>query len=132
MEVVITEWALQSYLDLVAAQAFTPDEYWNVIRPDVELLKTDYPNGVKFQNDKFWGPSKVGANVVPDGFKMKWHNMGNGGVQVRGSIAILGPRAYLCRGFVKDSDATDQREAMKLKAHIQFIRQGRYVLRGLL
>jgi hypothetical protein len=132
MDVVITEWALQSYLDLVATQAFTSREYWDVIRPDVERLKTDYPNGVKFQSDKFWGPSRVAANVTSDGFKMKWHNMGSGAVQIRGSIAVIGSRAYLCRGFVKDNNATDQREAMKLKAHIQFIRLGRYVQRGLL
>lgn len=53
MEIVITEWALQSYLDLNGI--FTDKEYREILRPDAEL---------KFKNGKFWGqrqdhPSRV-------------------------------------------------------------------------
>jgi hypothetical protein len=36
LDIVITEWALQSYLDLKAQGAFTTAEYKQQIRPDVE------------------------------------------------------------------------------------------------
>ena len=42
--VIITEWALDSYLNLKHAQVFTDHEYWNVLRPDVELLKDGIPS----------------------------------------------------------------------------------------
>jgi hypothetical protein len=57
MEIVITEWALDSYLNLVAQQAFTAQEYKMVIRPDVERLKT-YPSDPKFQSHKFWSQAQ--------------------------------------------------------------------------
>lgn len=53
MDVVITEWGLQSYLDLVGRQnVFGKKYYQSTIRPDVELLQK-YPNPTKFQNGKF-------------------------------------------------------------------------------
>lgn len=55
MDIVITDWALQSYLDLL--NDFTEAEYREILRPDAELLK-DYPNHPKFDNSKFWGPCK--------------------------------------------------------------------------
>ncbi len=36
MEVVITDWALQSYLELMGT--FTQAEYWETIRPDAVTL----------------------------------------------------------------------------------------------
>lgn len=49
MEVYITQWALDSYLDLLYKQkAFTKTEYKNIIRPDVLLLKS-FPNATKFK-----------------------------------------------------------------------------------
>jgi hypothetical protein len=45
MEIVITEWALESYLDL--KEVFTKEEYLETLRPDVELLR-DFPNNPKF------------------------------------------------------------------------------------
>jgi hypothetical protein len=43
MEVIITEWALQSYLDLKAKGIFTEQDYREILRPDAELLKTNAP-----------------------------------------------------------------------------------------
>jgi hypothetical protein len=42
MDIVITAWALDSYLDLKHTHVFTDPEYKGTIRPDVMLLKT-YP-----------------------------------------------------------------------------------------
>lgn len=50
MKIIITQWALDSYLDLVKERAFSKEEYWNNIRPDV-LLLANYPNE-KFEKRK--------------------------------------------------------------------------------
>ena len=84
MEIVITDWALQSYLDLKGI--FTDEEYKETLRPDAERLK-DYPHDPKFDNDKFWGPCKDRAKkVIRYGYKMKWHNIGSGRAQLRLSL----------------------------------------------
>jgi hypothetical protein len=41
-------------------------------------------------------------------------------------------RAYLCRAYVKDSDATDRREQAKFKGHANLIIQGKHTERGYL
>jgi hypothetical protein len=67
MEVVITEWALQSYIDLKAKGVFTDSDYINILRPDAELLKTNNPfdmNHPKFGNAKFWGPATLNRVVI--------------------------------------------------------------------
>ena len=38
-KIIITEWALQSYVDLKYQGVFTDQEYWDTLRPDVELLR---------------------------------------------------------------------------------------------
>lgn len=131
MDVVITEWALQSYLNLKYSNVFTSNEYWSVIRPDVELLRDDFPHNPKFRNRGFWGPAtdKSGSSIA-DGYKMKWHNIGPGRVQLRVSVAILQGRAFLCEAYVKDSEAKDKRECAKLKRRINQIALGQYQYRG--
>ncbi|MHB1846251.1 MAG: hypothetical protein ACYCWW_15620 [Deltaproteobacteria bacterium] len=42
--IVITEWALDSYLNLLHAGTFSRAEYKNVIRPDVVLLRDGIPS----------------------------------------------------------------------------------------
>lgn len=130
MDVIITEWALQSYLDLVHANVFSRSEYRTVIRPDVELLKT-YPQPAKFTLGSFWGPATdKSGGVIRDGYKMKWHNVGPGRVQLRLAVALLGGRALLCRGYVKDSPASDKREMALLKRHMNVIARGQHSERG--
>jgi hypothetical protein len=140
MEVVITEWALQSYIDLKAEGIFTDVDYTNVLRPDAELLKTDDPfdmNHPKFGNGKFWGPATQNGLVIKFGHKMKWHNLGPGKVQLRLCVVIVetdladkrAQRAFLCSSYVKD-DKTDKREMAKIKMKIQKIIDGTYVYRG--
>lgn len=138
MEVVITEWAKQSYLDLRNAQVFFRDDYKNTLRPDAELLKV-YPNDSKFLNSKFWGPAVDVANkVIPNGFKMKWHNIGNGKIQLRLLVVIIeselnhatAERAFLCESYVKSSGPQDKRQMERLKIKMRRIAQGNYFYRG--
>lgn len=128
MEIVITEWALQSYLDL--HNVFTLEEYQKTLRSDAELLK-DYPDHPKFYNDKFWGPCKdKSGRIIQQGYKMKWHNIGPGRIQLRLLVVMAHNTAYLCNAYVKDNENTDFREMAKLKTKIQLINEGRFTFRG--
>lgn len=49
MNIVISQWALDAYLDLKSRQIFSPQEYWGTIRPDALLLR-QYPLAPKFKN----------------------------------------------------------------------------------
>ncbi len=138
MEVIITEWAKQSYLDLRNAQVFTRDEYKNTLRPDAELLKI-YPNEPKFKVSNFWGPAvDVSNKSITNGFKMKWHNIGNGKVQLRLLVVIIDSeidnkieeRAFLCESYAKTGSSQDKRQMEKLKIKIRRIAQGNYLYRG--
>jgi hypothetical protein len=81
--VVITEWALDSYLEFKHAHVFTDAEYWTVLRPDVELLRTGIPSPEpKFASPTFWGPAKQGSRVLLGVYKMKWRKIGPGQVQL--------------------------------------------------
>ncbi len=53
MEIIITEWGLNSYLEMKHNRVFTEGEYKNGLRPDV-LLLARYPNDPKFNHSKFW------------------------------------------------------------------------------
>jgi len=129
--VVITDWALDSYLALKHAQAFTDQQYWGQIRPDVELLRGGIPStNVKFANPKFWGPAKYGNVVLANGYKMKWHNLGVGQTQLRLPITTGSAVAFLCEAYVKANAAYEKRKMARFKTHMNLISQGRYVYRG--
>lgn len=128
MEVIITEWGFQSYLNHRANGVFSDSEYKRSLRPDAELLKTDDPfdqNHPRFSNSKFWRPAKYLGKITPHGFKMKWHNFGNGNVQFRLCIVIAETdiggikkkRAFICTAYIKD-DKTEKSEMAKLLIHI--------------
>jgi hypothetical protein len=140
MEVIITEWGLQSYIDLKERRIFTDQEYRTKLRPDAELLKTDEPFDPlhpQFSNDKFWGPAKSSGKMIKFGYKMKWHNLGPGKVQLRLCVVILetvfeklkARRAFLCNSFVKN-DMSEAREMARLKMKIQKIEDGTFKYRG--
>ncbi len=132
VDIIITEWALDSYLELVHAKTFSKEEYKETIRPDVERLKV-YPNDLKFQVSTFWGrATDLRGQTIQDGYKMKWRQIGNGKVQLRLAIAILGEESFLCRGYVKSDEKVDRREMAKFKNHIRDIHVGNYEYRGLL
>lgn len=130
MNIVLTQWALDAYLDLKHQNAFTQVEFDTNIKPDVKRLK-QYPNDPKFGNGKFWSPANDNSKVISAGFKMKWHHVGNGKVQLRLPVAILG-QAFLCEAYVKFNDKADRRMLAKFKVHIQLIQQGQYIQRGVI
>lgn len=119
MDVVITEWALQSYADLRGRNVFTDREYRTVLRPDAELLKDGFPSPhPRLQSPSFWGPATNRSGIpISGGFKMKWRNIGPGRVQLRLCVAIL-QDAFLCHAYVKSSSAVDHREMAKLDVRI--------------
>ncbi len=134
MEVVITEWGLDSYLDLKHQGTFTVTEYQKFIRPDVELLKEGLPfRHPKFRNSHFWGPAQdINGVEIPCGYKMKWHNLGNGKNQLRLTVCTVNDKAYLCHAYIKTSDSQDKRFSARLKNRIEDIRHGNFVIRGYL
>lgn len=129
MEIIITEWALDSYLTLKGKQAFSDAEYRKVMRPDVLLLK-NYPSDPKFGQNKFWSEAQDAAKVrIPNGFKMKWHQMGNGKVQIRLPVGLFAD-TFLCEAYVKENPKQEARRLARFKTHLQLIRQDRYTERG--
>ena len=130
MDIIITDWALQSYLEL--KYVFAEKEYLEILRPDASLLR-EYPTHPKFGNAKFSGPCKdKSGKVIHCGYKMKWHNIGigSGGIQLRLLVVIINDTAYLCNAYVKDNENTDFREMAKLKIKIKLIHERRFVFRG--
>lgn len=130
MEIIITEWALNSYLELKSQNAFSEQEYRQIIRPDVLSLK-QYPNDAKFSNGKFWSLAKDRNNgKIPFGYKMKWHQIGNGKVQLRLTVGIFGNESFLCEAYVKNNEKVDRRKLAKFKTYLELIRHGCYTVRG--
>ena len=130
MEIIITDWALDSYLDLVSKKVFSRHEYLEVIRPDVMLL-FDFPNDPKFQNGKFWSPAKdMSGAIISSGFKMKWHQIGSGRVQLRLTVGVLDEKCYLCEAYVKNNEKVEARKLAKFKGILELIRQGSYTVMG--
>lgn len=106
------------------------EEYREKLRPDTELLNF-YPNHSKFDSNKFWGPCKdKDGKVIHQGYKMKWHNIGSGRIQLRLLVVIAHGTAYLCNAYVKDNANTDFRQMAKLKTKIQLINDGKFTFRG--
>jgi hypothetical protein len=122
MEIIITEWGLDSYLELKAQRTFTNEEYWKKIRPDVLLLE-DYPMHPKFGQSHFW------SQEFANGYKMKWHQMGTGKVQIRLPVGVF-DSSYLCEAYVKENPKQEARKLARFKTHLQLIRLGRVPERG--
>lgn len=131
MEVINTHWAVESSLSLVEVRVFSKKEYDEILRPDVLLLK-DFPRHEKFANGKFWGLVSVRGKIIKHGFKMKWHNIGNGKIQLRLAVAIVNHKIFLCQWYAKRDDKTDQRELNRFKIKIQKITENDYEVRGIL
>ena len=105
---------------------YTKQEYKGQIRPDVLLLKGYPPGDPKFQVQKFWGPAMDMSNHrIRDGFKMKWHQVGNGKVQLRLPVGIFS-EAMLCEAYVKKTVKQEKRKLEVFRTHLDLIRLGRY------
>lgn len=139
MNINLTEWVTDSYFDLVVSQPqkISKALYKSTIRPDVELLKQEHGiplQGSKFQNSKLWSPATSRGSITPNGYKMKWHNIGNGNIQLRLCIAVVnhsnGYEAFLCRAYNKNTN-TEKREMARFKIHVaKILRNDPIRLRG--
>ncbi len=134
MEIVLTQWALDAYLDLKNAKAFSSMEYKETIRPDVKLLE-QYPAHPKFENGKFWSAATINGNPLANGYKMKWHNLGEQRVQLRLTVGMgfdkeLSNTALLCHAYVKTDPKFEHRQLLKFKTRLELIRRRDYIERG--
>jgi hypothetical protein len=134
ISIVLTQWALDSYLDLKHLKVFSPADYKEAIRPDVKLLES-YPAHPKFANGKFWSPATLDNNALPNGYKMKWHNLGVQRVQLRLTVGLgfdkeLSDTALLCHAYVKNNPKTEYRQLLKFKTRLELIRRREYTERG--
>ena len=130
MRIVITRWGLDSYLDLLHRGVFDSAEYWDVLRPNILKLR-DYPDDTLFKKSGSWGPATDrGGKRIKDGWKMKWHNIGNGKVQLRLCIGLVNGDAFLCHAYSKTSPPMDKRMAAKLKERLRLIRLDQHDERG--
>lgn len=130
MEVKITQWALDSYLDLKNRNVFSDAEFNTIIKPD-GLLLLEYPRHPKFDNNKFWSPAQdKNGVIIPDGYKMKWHNIESGRIQLRLPVGIINGVAFLCQAYVKSDDKTERLKLAKFKDHLKLIRSNRHTVKG--
>jgi hypothetical protein len=131
MRVLITDWALDAYAEMVGRD-FSEEEYWAVLRPDILRLYARTTD-IAFNDAHFWGPAQSGpSRNVPDGFKMKWRNIGSGRVQLRLCVALVEGNAWLCDAYSKTDPRQDYRMGVRLIDRIQSVRDGDVVVRGVL
>lgn len=128
LDIIITQWALDSYLDLRGQNVFNSNVYWSTLRPDILLLKI-FPQNIKFKQSKFWSVAQDNNGIIQDGYKMKWHQVGTGLVQLRLPVGLLG-NANLCEAYVKNNTKSEKRQLAKFKTHLQLIKQGNYTICG--
>lgn len=127
MEIIITAWALDSYLELKHNKRFSAADYKNIIRPDVLLLR-NFSNSPspKFSSNKFWSPATYhNGSAILGGFKMKWHNLGDKKVQLRLPVGIMS-KAFLLSAYVKTDPKTEARQLAKFKTRLELIRRDQY------
>lgn len=103
--IIITQWAFDSYLDLVGGHVIVSDPSdrnynYRPLRNDALLLKKFRLTGEspKFKNDKFWERFK---GVNRELFEMKWHNFGHARVQLRLHVYVQGKEIFFFRVMSK-------------------------------
>ena len=60
---------------------------------------------------------------------MKWHQIGNGKVQLRLTIGIFS-EAFLCEAYVKENSKAEKRKMARFKVYLQKIRNDEYMENG--
>lgn len=132
MDLILTNWALDSYLLLIHSHILIKEEFLDVIKPDVLLLKDGFPSPhEKFNQSKFWGEATKDGKIIQNAFKMKWHNIGDGKVQLRLCVIILKTNINICNAYVKN-DKSEPREMAKLKLKIDKINEGKFIKLGVI
>ena len=134
MEIVVTQWALDSYLELKHDNQFSNSDYKELIRPDV-LLLLDFPNHAKFTNNKFWSQASIAGNVLSYGFKMKWHNLGERRIQLRLPVGLgfpdsLAGLAFLLDAYVKTDPKFEARQLAKMRVRLELLKKQKFNERG--
>lgn len=124
MEIIITAWALDSYLEMKHGNVFSAGDYKQTIRSDVLLLK-GFPYDPKFANNKFWSPATLNGANLNGGFKIKWHNLGANRIQLRLPVGMMS-EAFLCHAYVKRDPKFEARQMAKFKTRLELIRRGQY------
>ncbi len=130
MEILITEWALDAYLRLKGENMFSLEEYKTIIRPDIERL-SGFPHGPKFKQSKFWSVAQEqSGEVIQQGYKMKWHQIGEGRVQLRLTVGIFDSESFLCEAYVKHNAKQESRQLARFKTFLELIRRDLYRICG--
>lgn len=130
MDIIITQWALDSYLELKSKRVFDEKVYKEVIRPDI-LLLSEFPKNPKFGQGKFWSVAQdKSGKVIANGYKMKWHQMGNGLVQVRLTVGIFNDECFLCEAYVKTNESQEHRKLAVFKRQLALIKDKQHVVCG--
>lgn len=130
MDIIITQWALDSYLELKSKRVFDEKTYKGIIRPDV-LLLSEFPENIRFGQGKFWSVAQdKSGKVIANGYKMKWHQMGNGLVQLRLTVGVFNDECFLCEAYVKSNENQEFRKLEKFRRHLESIKDKKYIERG--
>jgi hypothetical protein len=124
MEIVITAWGLDSYLELKHENQISADDYKSTLRPDIMLLKT-FPKSPKFAHNKFWSPVSLDGIAFAGGFKMKWHNFGKKRIQLRLPVGMINA-AFLLHAYIKRDSKSEARQLAKLKTRLELLRRGQF------
>lgn len=126
MEIILTAWAVDSYLNMKHRHVFSQQDYDTTIRPDVLRLK-QYPMDPMFKNSKFWSIATDHAGKqIANGYKMKWHNLGSGKIQLRLPVGVFNTDSFLCEAYVKGNPKEEKRKLARFKTHLELIRRGQY------
>jgi hypothetical protein len=134
VDILITQWALDSYLELKHTKQFSSADYERTIRPDVRLLR-EFPKPPKFASNKFWSPATVNGHALPSGFKMKWHNLGDRRVQLRLPVGLgftgeLAMTAVLLHAYIKTDRNSEARQLAKMRTRLELLIMRKYIVKG--
>lgn len=92
-----------------------------------------YPDDPTFGQGKFWSAAQgTGPQNMGHAYKMKWHQIGNGKVQLRLTVAIFDRQCFLCEAYVKKNEKQDIRQLKRFRVHLQLIREDSYNICGVL
>jgi len=62
------------------------------------MLLNEFPQHPKFRQGKFWsGTQDLSGKPIANGFKMKWHQIGTGLIQLRATVGIFDNEFFCVR-----------------------------------
>ena len=68
--------------------------------------------------------------MIANGYKIKWHQMGTGLVQLRLTIGIFEDECFLCEAYVKSNANMEYRKLENFRHYLKSIRDKQYLKRG--